>query len=89
MDDNAIEDVELQRYIKFSNSFYRQSKNYEILNEYKVDNGCNFDWTPADFDKEGNNWLMNHITTYNDWNTASIIDDGKTDKKNMHSLQIP
>ena len=89
MDDDAIEDVELQRYIKFSNSFYRQSKNYEILNGYKVDNGCNFDWRPADFDEEGKDWLMNHITTYDDWNAASIIDGGKTDKKNMHSLQIP
>ena len=89
VDNDAIDDIELQRYIQFSNSFHRQSKTYEILDGYKVDNGYNFDWRPTDFDEEGKYWLMNHITTYDDWNTTSNLDNGKTDKKNMDSLQIP
>ena len=89
MDDDAIEDVELKRYIKFSNSFHRPTKNYEILDGYKVDNGCNFDWKPTDYDQDGKDWLMNHINAYDDWNVAAMVDDGRTNKNNTSKLQIP
>ena len=88
-DNGSTHDVELERYVEFSNSFSRPLKNYTTMNGYKIDIGRNFNWSNNEIDENGNNWLINHIEKFQNYQETMLMDNGKKVKPGNTALDIP
>ena len=83
-----IDDEELKRYIEFSNSFQRATKDFSVLHGYKLNIGYKYNWSKPNIDTEGKDWLTSQIAAHDQWNELSLIDDG-VDRTKRIPLDIP
>ena len=70
-------DVELNRFIQYSNSFTRQAKDFGMMDGYKLNIGRNYNWCRKIIDPNGKDWLYDTIKIYDKFKKIMFLDDGK------------
>ena len=86
---NLSNDVELSRFIEFSNSFPREAKDFSIMNGYQLNIGRNYNWSKDPIDSTGKDWLYKKIQLYETSKESTLLDDGNEIVESNTSLDIP